>query len=190
MRVSREQMAQHRQRILDVASRAFRARGFGGSSVADVMKDAGLTHGGFYGHFESKADLEARACAAAVAPAAARWAAVIEDSGDQPEEALEAIVDGYLSERHRDSPATGCVFAALGAEAARGEPGVRKAFTDGLKVRLDLLSQVVRGPSRNARRERAIATMAGLVGAIVLSRAVDDADLSIEILDAVKAELA
>ncbi|MEO5569170.1 MAG: TetR/AcrR family transcriptional regulator [Gemmatimonadaceae bacterium] len=181
-------MAQHRARILDVASRAFRARGFEGSTVADIMKDAGLTHGGFYGHFESKAHLEAAACATAIAPAAARWAAVIEDSGDSPEDARESIVDGYLSERHRDSPATGCVFAALGPEASRGDPAVRKAFTDGLKTRLDLLAQVVTGQSRKVRRDKAIATMAGLVGAIVLSRAVNDPDLSDEILEAVRSE--
>lgn len=188
MRVSREKMAQHRQRILEVASRAFRARGFGESSVADIMKDAGLTHGGFYGHFESKAHLEAEACAAAIVPAAARWAAVIEDAGDSPEDAREAIVDGYLSERHRDSPATGCVFAALAPEASRGSESLRRAITDGLRTRIDLLSQVVMGPSKKVRREKAIATMAAMVGAIVLARAVEDANLSGEILEAVRAE--
>src|SRR5688500_15554793 len=108
MKVTREKAAQNRQRIVDVASRAFRARGLEGIGVADLMDAAGLTHGGFYGHFESKADLQAEACKAALDPAVARWQAAIDDS---PDDALRSIVEGYLSERHRDSPAVGCAFA-------------------------------------------------------------------------------
>jgi TetR/AcrR family transcriptional regulator, transcriptional repressor for nem operon len=187
MRVSREEAARHRQRILDVASRAFRAKGFDATSVADVMAAAGMTHGGFYGHFESKADLQAEACAVALAAAAARWSAAVADA---PDEALESIVDGYLSERHRDSPAIGCAFAALGVDAARGGDAMRHTFTHGLKARLDLLAGVVPGESRKARRQRAITTMAGLVGALVLARLVADAELSGEILEAVREGLA
>lgn len=186
MRVSRAKMAEHRQRIIEVASRSFRARGFEGSTVADIMTAAGLTHGGFYGHFASKADLETEASAAALAPAAARWSSVIEES---PDDALESIVEGYLSARHRDSPATGCVFAALAPEASRGSTPLRRAFTAGLTTRLDLLARVMTGQSKKARREQAIATMAALVGAIVLARAVEEPHLADEILDAVRGAL-
>lgn len=186
MKVTRAQAREHRQRILDVASRTFRSKGFDGASVADIMAAAGMTHGGFYGHFDSKVDLQAEACSAALASATARWAAVIADS---PEDALESIVDGYLSERHRDSPAIGCAFAALAAEASRGESAVRGAFTNDLNERVDLLSRVAPGSSPGARRAKAIATIAALVGAIVLARVVDDADLSDEILEAARKEL-
>lgn len=186
MKVTRAQSTQNRQRILDMASRAFRAKGFEGCSVADVMTAAGMTHGGFYGHFGSKAELEAEACEAALAAAGARWATAIEDS---PDEALESIVTGYLSERHRDSPAIGCTFAALATEASRGEPAVRRVFTDGLKARIELLAQVVEEESKKARRQQAIAVMAGLVGAMVLARVVDDPDLSDDILEAARNRL-
>ena len=186
MKVTRAQAAKTRQRILDVASRVFRSKGFEGCSVADIMTAAGMTHGGFYGHFDSKADLEAEACAAALAAAGGRWAAAIEDA---PDEALESIVTGYLSERHRDSPAIGCTFAALATEASRGEPSVRRVFTDGLRARIELLAQAVEEESKKARRQQAIAVMAGLVGAMVLARVVDDADLSGEILEAVRNRL-
>lgn len=183
MRVSRDQMAQHRRRIIEAASRAFRARGFERSGVADIMGDAGLTHGGFYGHFASKLDLEAEACAVAMATGAARWTTLIDES---PEDALSSIIAGYLSERHRDSPATGCVIAALGSEVAREGADVRRAFTRGLSERLDLLAQVVTGRSKIARRNRAVATMAAMAGAVMLARAVDDPGLSDEILNATR----
>lgn len=186
MKTTRAQAAQNRQRILDMASRAFRAKGFEGCSVADITTAAGLTHGGFYGHFASKSALEAEACAAALGSAAARWAAAIADS---PDEAFESIVNGYLTERHRDSPAIGCAFAALAAEASRREPEVRGAFTEGLKARLDLLARAVGAKSSDTARERAIAAMSSLVGAMVLARVVDDPELSAEILVAVRSQL-
>lgn len=187
MKVTRDQAAQNRQRIVDVASRAFRARGLEGIGVSDIMDAAGLTHGGFYGNFESKAALQVEACKAALHPAAARWQAVIDES---PDDALASIADGYLSERHRDSPAAGCAFAALSPEISRAGPELKAVATEGLRARIDLLSRAVEAPSAKARRKKAIATLAALVGAVVLARVTDEAGLSDEILEAVRSELA
>ena len=183
MRVSRVQMQEHRERIVASAARAFRERGFEGAAVADIMSDAGLTHGGFYGHFASKDQLEAESCAAALAVGAARWSRLADD---EPDTALGKIVDSYLSARHRDDPGTGCVFAALGGETARGSRGVRHAFEEGVRARLSALTRVVKGRAEATRRRRAIVALSGMVGALVLARAVDDKALSEEILGAAR----
>ena len=99
------------------------------------------------------------------------------------------MVRGYLSPRHRDDPGTGCLIAALGSDAARQPRAVRRALTDGFRVRLDAWLKLVPGRSPAARREKALATMASLVGALILSRAVDDPALSDEILEATATEL-
>ena len=185
MKVSREQAEQNRERVLEAAARLFREKGFDGIGVADLMKDAGLTHGGFYAQFESKEDLAAQACARAMEESAQRWERLVEK---HPKKPLQAIAESYLSTRHRDGAGAGCTFATLGAEAPRRHPAMRRVFTEGLRVKLARLESLL--PMRAAaRRRKAMATMAGFVGALVLSRAVDDEQLSREILDAVKAEL-
>ena len=184
MKVSREQALQNRERVLEVAAKLFRERGFDGIGVADVMKEAGLTHGGFYGHFASKDDLMAEACSRAIGESRELWARRAQASQAEP---LEALARLYLSPRHRDDPGHGCAAAALAADAARQGPGVRRAITDGLRGAFDFLAGVVRGRTAAARRQRAIATYASWVGAMVLARAADDDALSREILDAVKA---
>jgi len=182
MKVSREQVAQNRKRIIGAAGKLFREKGFDGIGVADIMKAAGLTHGGFYGHFASKEDLAAQACAgtSTVDP----W---IELSARTPKNPLGAIVTSYLSPRHRDNPGTGCLFAALGPEVSRQRNTIRRAFTAGLRGKLDVLATIVTGQTKAAKRKRALATMSGLVGALVLARAVDDPALSDEILSAAAA---
>jgi TetR/AcrR family transcriptional repressor of nem operon len=183
MKVSKEQMAENRERILDAAAARFRERGFDGIGVADLMKDAGLTHGGFYGHFASKEDLMAQAAARALANAGAGWQALADAA---PDEALGRIVRGYLSAAHRDHPERGCAIAALGAEAARQGPAVRAAVTEGVRANVELLAGLMPGRGAARRRERAWAAYAALVGGMVLARAVgDDAALSKEVLDAV-----
>jgi len=186
MKVSRERCAENRQRILDVASKLFREKGFDGIGVADIMKGAGLTHGGFYGHFASKDDLIAEACARAISGSVNSWAQIVEQGHD---DAAAAIVDGYLSTKHRDRPGTGCLFAALGPDVARQGKPIRRVFTEGVRARLEILAGAVAGRSRAARRRKALATMSGLVGAMVLARAVDDPSLSEEILAAAAAEI-
>ena len=183
VRVTREQAAANRQKILDVAGTLFRKHGFDGIGVADIMKRAGLTHGGFYGHFPSKDDLVAQSCARVLAKEG--WTERVAGTTDP---SIEAVVRGYLSPRHRDDPAHGCLLAAVGSDVVRQPRSVRRAFTEGLRSRLDTLQKLIPGRSAAARREHALATMAGLVGALMLSRAVDDPTLSDEILEAAARE--
>lgn len=187
MRVSKEQAAENRRRVVEVASGLFRERGFNGIGVADLMKEAGLTHGGFYGQFGSKEDLAAEACARAMDVMAERW----NDSAETPpgDEALAALLDGYLSPRHRDHSAAGCPIAALGVDVSRQGGAVRGAFTRGLRPFIDRLQRLVPGRSAEAKRKAALATLSGMVGALILARAVDDPTLSEEILEAARESL-
>jgi len=190
MKVSREQAALNRERIVDVAARLFREKGYDGIGVADLMKSAGLTHGGFYGHFASKEDLMIEACQHALNQSLEGWRAKI---ASDPQHALPAIVGNYLSTRHRDQPGGGCPAAAMGVDAARMSPGARPAFTQATQQQFallqDLLPEGTPGCTQERRRQQAIATFAAMVGAMVLARSVDDEALSAEILDAVKAQL-
>jgi TetR/AcrR family transcriptional repressor of nem operon len=186
MRVSREKAAEHRERIIDAAGALFRTKGFGGIGVADIMRAADLTHGGFYGHFASKDDLVAQASRRAMARAAVNWAKVVADA---PKEPYAALLKHYLSPRHRDDPGKGCAFAALSGDAARGSKTVRKAFAEGLQPLIDILAEAIPGRSKAVRHRKALTAMAALVGALTLARAVDDAVLSGEILEAAQREL-
>lgn len=186
MRVSREQAAENRERIVDVAARLFRERGFDGVGVADLMKNAGLTHGGFYGHFDSKEALMAEACEHAIAETGKRWQTLTRQG--EPG-AFGRLARRYLSARHRDQPGDGCVLAALANDAARQSPPVRHAYTRSVQRFIALLAGVVPGRGEAARRRKAVAACATMVGALILSRAVDDDALSREILDAVTDQL-
>jgi TetR/AcrR family transcriptional repressor of nem operon len=186
MKVSRERAAENRERIIDAAGALFRANGFAGIGVADIMKAAELTHGGFYGHFASKDDLAAQASRRSLARAAAKWERI---AAAAPEKAYAALLANYLTATHRDDPGRGCAFASLSADAARGGKAVRAAFAEGLQPFLDTLAESIPGRSKAARRRKAVATMAALVGAVTLARAVGDQRLSDEILAAVQREL-
>lgn len=186
MKVSRQQAAASRERILDTASRLFRERGLDGIGVADLMKDAGLTHGGFYGHFASKEDLMAQACARALQASVQRWERL---SALGKREALVEIVKHYLSTKHRDSPGTGCALATLSGDVARQGAAVRGTATDGVAALVEILTRLMPGKTKPARRKKALATFATMVGALVLSRAVDDAKLSKQILDAAAGQI-
>jgi TetR/AcrR family transcriptional regulator, transcriptional repressor for nem operon len=179
VRVSREEAAANRERILEAAGTLFREHGFDGIGVADIMKQAGLTHGGFYGHFASKDDL-----AAEMTGRVATRAGWMQRLSGKANPSLKDVVRGYLAPRHRDDPGTGCLFAALGSDVVRQPAAVRRAFTEGLRNRVDALRELIPGRSAAARRRQALATMSGMVGALMLSRAVDDPKLSAEILDA------
>jgi TetR/AcrR family transcriptional repressor of nem operon len=186
MRVSREQAARNRERIVEVAAKLFRERGFDGIGVADLMKSAGLTHGGFYGHFESKEDLMAQACERALDGSLATLNQVAERGG---ENSLSAVASAYLSPAHRDRPGEGCALAALGAEATRHGSPVRSAFTRGVHSALEMLTRLVPGKSERAKRERALVTYASMIGALVLARAIYDQELSEEVLQSVLASI-
>lgn len=170
MKVSREQMAENRQRILDVASRLFREKGFDAVSVAEVMKAAGLTHGGFYGHFASKDDLVAQSLGHALS-------ASVAGGMDLP-----AYVQDYLSARHRLNPGMGCPTAGLAAEIRHQTAPAQAAMTTGLQAQIARIAEALPGPDAALRRRAAIGSWAAMVGAVILARATDDPALADEIL--------
>jgi TetR/AcrR family transcriptional regulator, transcriptional repressor for nem operon len=182
MKVSREQAAENRERIVEVAAKLFRERGFDGIGVADLMKSAGLTHGGFYGHFASKEDLATQACGRALDKSLQIWSAEIEKA---PGEAFSKLVDIYLSEDHRDGPGSGCLVAALGSDIGRQAPPIRRVVTKGIHALVGQLMRLVPGKSKSARRRIALSDFAAMVGAVTIARAVDDPELSKDVLDAV-----
>ena len=184
MRVTREQAAANREKILEVAGTLFREHGFDGIGVADIMKRAGLTHGGFYGHFASKDHLAAEITTRVLGREG--WMQRLTGTASP---SLGDVVRSYLSPRHRDDAGRGCLFAALASDVTRQPRSVRRAFTEGLRNRVGAVAALVPGRSARARREKALAAMAGLVGALMLSRAVDEPALSNEILEAAAAAL-
>src|SRR4051812_22148858 len=145
MKVSRAEAAQNRERIIEAAAQLFRERGFDGVGVAEVMQSAGLTHGGFYGHFASKEDLMVQACARAIEHSQEVFRQVSERGGDKP---LKALATAYLSAGHCDSPGDGCVLAALGSEAARRDSSLRGTFTQGVRGMADMLAQLMPGKTK------------------------------------------
>ena len=181
MKVSKSQAAENRERILEGAGRLFREKGFEGVGVAELMKTAGLTNGAFYGHFASKGDLIAKACERVLVSTFDPWMALPRDDSGQ---ALEAFLGSYLSERHARRRSEGCLFSALSGEVARQSPPVRRSFTESLKGRIEALTRVMRPRGDRARRDQALATMSAMVGALMLARAVDDPELSDELLGA------
>ncbi|MPQ55428.1 TetR/AcrR family transcriptional regulator [Duganella sp. FT27W] len=188
MKVSREQVALNRERIVETAARLFRQNGYDGIGVADLMKGAGLTHGGFYGHFASKEDLLAEATAHALQRSVQRWQ---EKTATDPVAGLSELASGYLSTRHRDHPENGCAIAALGPDVARLGPAARSAMTAGVAGQVAVVEKclAVEGADVAAVRQQALATYAAMVGAMVLARAVNDEALSQEILAAVREQI-
>lgn len=178
MKVTKAQAQANRAHIVETASRLFRERGFDGVGVADLMAAAGFTHGGFYKHFASKADLMAESTACGLASATA-WT-----DGQDP----AAFIEHYLSREHRDGRATGCAMAALGGDAARQPASVRAVFADGLEQWVASLSppSSETGAADAAQaRAQILAALTQAVGALVMSRACpDDSPLADELLAA------
>jgi TetR/AcrR family transcriptional repressor of nem operon len=175
---SQADKAASHERIVKAASRRIRRDGVDNVGVAELMKQAGLTHGGFYRHFESRDDLVAEAIAEALAQGSQRVQASAKPSGPS---ALAAVVDGYLSRLHRDKPETGCAVAALPTDVARCGARARAAYSRQVRAYLELLTELT--PDRDPDQAHLI--LAALVGALLLARAVDDRGLSDEILDRV-----
>jgi TetR/AcrR family transcriptional repressor of nem operon len=177
MKVTKTQARENRARIVETASTLFRERGYDGVGVADLMAAAGFTHGGFYKHFRSKADLMAEAAASGFAQSAANTAGVD----------VAAFVELYVSRKHRDELGNGCTLAALCGDAARQPEPIKETFAAGIERQLATLERADGAVSEIAKREaRAtrIDTLAHVVGAIVLSRACpDDSPLADEILE-------
>jgi TetR/AcrR family transcriptional regulator, transcriptional repressor for nem operon len=178
---SQEEKAKTHQRIVEIAARRIRESGTDGPGVAEIMSEAGLTHGGFYKHFGSRDDLVAEAVDAAIEQGRERLDARTDGAADP----LAAFLDGYLSTDHRDDPGSGCTVVALGADVARSPDGVRAAYRGQVQRYIAEMEELL-GGGEEARR-RAIAAVTSMVGAVLISRAVDDETLSDEILAAVRA---
>lgn len=173
-RVSQEQAKLNRQRVVEVAAALFRERGLHGVGVADIMASAGLTHGGFYGQFASKDALAVEAFDSAL--------------GEDRRGALDMLIANYLSVGHVQSPGLGCPLAALANDVAREPTGspLRARFTHGVRHLVGLLSELSPQGVKERRRQRALAKLSTLVGAVVLARAVDDPSLADELLQAAR----
>jgi AcrR family transcriptional regulator len=164
------------ERIVDVAARAIRRSGYEGTGVADIMKEAGLTHGGFYAHFASRDALLAEAGDRAGAESVALAASIA--AAAPAGEALQRIVEAYLSDDHLAAIETGCPIAALGSEMPRQAPEVRRAATIRIKEMIDLLARQMPDWGQPEAHERAMMLVCGLVGATMIARAVDEPKLS------------
>jgi len=186
MKVSREQAAANRERVIEVAARLFRERGFDGIGVADLMKAAGMTHGGFYGQFASKEALMAQASQRALDQTLGYWDQL---AATHPEGPWPAMAAAYLSDLHRARPGEGCLFAALGSDVARQGEAVRSIATGGLVRIVERFTDWLPGRSKAARRDKALVALASLVGAQVLARSSNDPQLARDILAAVAASL-
>jgi TetR/AcrR family transcriptional repressor of nem operon len=186
VKVSKETMTEHREQIIVAAARRFRERGFDGVSVADIMKEVGLTHGGFYGHFSSKDELAALASSRAMNETLVRWQKLVAEA---PGDRLEALVHSYLSLRHHDHPERGCLLAMLGTEISRQPQAVKEMVTIEQQKLLDFLSGIAPGKTKALRRKQAIIALAAMVGAMTLARGSSDTYLRREILETVAASV-
>jgi TetR/AcrR family transcriptional regulator, transcriptional repressor for nem operon len=173
------------ERIVAAAAAAIRRSGYAGTGVADIMKEAGLTHGGFYAHFGSRTQMLAEAADRAGAQSIERMRKITERAA--PEEALRAFVDAYLSDAHVEAPETGCALAALGSETPRQAPEVRQVCARRLKDMVDLVERQLPEWGAPGQHEKALAIMSCLVGAMVLARASGDKGVSKDVRLAAKA---
>jgi TetR/AcrR family transcriptional repressor of nem operon len=181
MRVSRVQATENRQTVINVASRLFRERGFDGIGLKDLMEGAGLTQGAFYKQFASKEDLAVEASRRALESASGRWSDAVEQNPDDP---LGAVLAFYLSRDHREEKMDGCPIVALGSDAARQGPDVKAAFEAGIKAHLEVLGRLIAQTGGDGLNGKAMASLSTMVGAVTLSRVVNDPDLAQALLDA------
>jgi TetR/AcrR family transcriptional repressor of nem operon len=182
MRYSREHKAETHAKIVKSASSRIREKGARGVGVADLMKEAGLTHGGFYAHFKSREDLVIEAIAFAMDQTTERWGKLVEDK--PANERLAIFVDNYLTAQHRDGAGRGCAIPSLAADIARESPKTRRVFIAKLEQMLGLFASEVADRNDTAARQKAIATIATLMGTLVLARVAGNSPFSQEILDA------
>jgi TetR/AcrR family transcriptional regulator, transcriptional repressor for nem operon len=182
MRYVEDHRRQTHSRIVENASYGLRLKGAKGLSVVDLMKLAGLTHGGFYNHFDSRAALVGEAIAFAMDQMTERWKKLAD--GKANGERFEALIADYLSPRHRDDPKRGCALPALAADVARSSPSERRAFAFKLETMIDAFVELLPDEAPQQARQFATGALATMVGSIVLSRAVGVGKLSDSILDA------
>ncbi len=180
MRYSREHKKETHARIVRKASVRLREKGAHGIGVADLMKEAGLTHGGFYAHFDSREALVIEAFNYAMDRSTERWRKLAEET--PREKRFAAIVDAYMTTIHRDDPGHGCAVPTLGPEIARESAKTRKAFTARFDEMIEMMADQLPELPRKAARAQAIATVATMAGALVLSRVAGSGEFSEEIL--------
>jgi len=182
MRYSKEHKQETHARIVKKASVRLREKGAHGIGVADLMKEAGLTHGGFYAHFDSREALVIEAFAYAMDRSTERWRKIAEQT--PPDKRLATIVESYLTPVHRDDPGHGCAVPTLGAEIARESPKTRKAFAAKLEAMIEMMADQVLDVPRKTARKQAAAALATMMGTLVLSRIAGNGEFSDEILAA------
>jgi TetR/AcrR family transcriptional repressor of nem operon len=182
MRYSKEHKQETHERIVKRAAVRLREKGAHGIGVADLMKEAGLTHGGFYAHFDSREALVIEAMAHIMDRGTERWRKLGEQA--PPEKRLATIVDSYLSAAHRDDPGHGCAIPTLGAELARETPKTRKAFASKLEEMIDMLASLIPDVAPKAARKQASAALGTMMGALVMARIAGNGEFSDEILAA------
>jgi TetR/AcrR family transcriptional repressor of nem operon len=181
MRVSRDQAEKNRETVINVASQLFRERGFDGIGLKDLMEAAGLTQGAFYKQFASKDDLVAQASERAFESGIRRWSAAVEANPKDPLGAVSAL---FLSMGHREERGDGCPVVALGADAARQGPDVKASFEAGIRKYLEMLGPWLGQSDGEDSSDKAMAVLSTMVGATVLSRAVNDKRLAKRFLQA------
>src|SRR5215831_7373599 len=182
MRYSKEHKQETHTRIVKKAAVLLREKGAHGVGVADLMKEAGLTHGGFYAHFDSREALVIEAFAYAMDRSMDHWRKITGEVA--PEKRLALIADAYLSALHRDDPGHGCSIPSLGAEIAREGPKTRKAFAGKLDEMIEMMVDYIPNLPRKAARKQAIATLATMAGTMLLARIAGSSELSDEVLKA------
>ena len=179
MGYSQDQKIKTHQRIVRTASKRIREKGLEGVAIGDLMKEAGLTVGGFYKHFDSRDDLVLEALRAATGPWEKQFLAA--EAGGPPV-TYESLIDAYLNETHRDHPGNGCPMSALACDVARGGKQIRSLLTEWVKSSVELIANLL-PQDDSASRSKAILTVSALIGAVELARAVSDQALSDEILE-------
>ena len=180
MKKSKLEAAETRRRIVKTAAAEFRRNGIHATGLSDVMAAAGLTHGGFYRHFDSKDQLVAEACAAAMeATCEATEALACDGVGN---DALEAIVTKYLCTDSRDNRSEGCLFAGLGSELARSDDMTRAVATAGFLKLVEVVAKQYRRTKPKAAKAQALVAVTAMIGAVMMSRIVTDSELSAAIL--------
>src|ERR1700758_3498000 len=175
MRYSKEHKQETHSRIVKKAAVLLREKGAHGIGVADLMREAGLTHGGFYAHFDSREALVIEAFAYAMDRSTERWRQIAAQT--PPDKRLATIVESYLTSVHRDDPGHGCAVPALGAEIARESPKTRKAFANKLDQMLDIIAEQMPDVPRKTARKQAMATLATMAGTLVLARVAGNSEL-------------
>ena len=180
MRVSKEKAAEHRQKILESAARLFREQGIGATGVDSIAETTGLTHGTVYSQFGSKEAITIEAIRLALRGSKKTWLRAMERRGRR--KIIDAIVESYLTERHRDAPGQGCLVAALAGDISRQGKSIRNAFTEEFKDALKFLTDLVGSDDASISEDDVLAAFSFMAGAIIVARAINDEELSRRVL--------